>query len=735
MNPLPDTFSNPQLWPLLLFAILPALLYFIDRRRARRLDWPALRFFLIRQKGKLRWIRFREALLIGVRTLALALLVYALLGPVTRVEEELGAENAPSRGLVLAFDTSFSMSYRPGGEPGTLLERAKSRARELLDELRPEDAALALAPLKPVGETAGDLFDREKTRAIVAEIAPDAGRFELLRALDKAIERAAELPSTVREIYVFTDFQAHGLPQADQGSVEFLASRLRALDPAPSIELVDCGVPEPLNHRIVELESDSLATGTASPVGLKVRVAPAPGTEGLQLRITVNGEVISSRPLPPGKPGSPVQEVFASHRFSSAGSARLSAEIVGEEAGDGLRADDSRHLVIEVLDRLEVPIIQENPDSGRAGGGHWLDLALFPRYGETNPPEVIFRPTIMDSVNRDLLERSRIVILSGIQPMDPAELGLIEDFVNHGGGLLVFAGEKTDRDFANSRLWREGRGLLPAELVQRRKAAPGETLHPLQTDLEHPVFSIFKGISEGELARVSIRNYWQAGALGKNCTVLSKTTSEFPWIIECSRGTGKIILFLTSANPVDTDLPRTPLFVPLLHRMVRYLALGPSSSLTCEQGRSIDLPLETEDPDGKVRITTPGGGSSVSEASEFKGKPAISWNQTGETGFYTFDFSGGDGSRRTEIRAVNTNSRESDLSRLDNDTMQKLAGSLGARIGSHSQKRSGPRRTAVVEIEHWPYALLLGLALLVTELLLLRGMKGSRAAEPPGGAA
>ena len=47
MNPLPDTFNNPQLWPLLLFAILPALLYFIDRRRARRIDWPALRFFLL----------------------------------------------------------------------------------------------------------------------------------------------------------------------------------------------------------------------------------------------------------------------------------------------------------------------------------------------------------------------------------------------------------------------------------------------------------------------------------------------------------------------------------------------------------------------------------------------------------------------------------------------------------------------------------------------------------------
>lgn len=735
MNPLPDTFNNPQLWPLLLFALLPALLYFIDRRRARRLDWPALRFFLARQRGRLRWIRFREALLIGVRTLALALLIYALLGPVNRIEEELGAESTSSRGLVLAFDTSFSMSYRPDGTPANLLERAKSRARELLDELRPVDAALILTPPGRVYKDESGLFDRGKTRRDLDAIQLARGHFELLHSLDNAIEKASELPSTVREIYVFTDFQAHSLPQADRGSLDFLASRLRALDPVPSIELVDCGAAKPLNHRVVELGSDSLATGTASAVSLRVRVSPAPGTEGLQLRITVDGEVISSRPLPPAKPGSPDPVVLASHRFTSAGNARVSAEIVGEEAGDGLRADDSRHLVIEVLDRLEVPILQENPDSGRSAGGHWLDLALFPRYGEINPPEVIFRPAIMGSINRELLERSRVVILSGIRPMEQAEMSLIEDFVSRGGGLLVFAGEKTDKDFANSRFWREGRGLLPAALVRWQSAGPGESLHPLETDLEHPVFSIFKGASEGELERISIRNYWQAGPPGENSTVLSKATSEFPWIIERSRGMGKTILFLTSATPADTDLPRTPLFVPLLHRMVRYLALGPSSSLAFEQGEAIDLPLKTGDSRGTVRITTPGGESSTTETSELEGKPALTWEQTLETGFYTFAFSNAAGSRRTETRAVNTNPRESDLRRLDHDTLEDLAGSLGIHLGNYSHKRPGPRQTTLVEIEHWPYALLLGLALLVAELLMLRRMAGSRTGEPPGGIA
>ncbi len=735
MNPLPDTFNNPQLWPLLLFAILPALLYLIDRRRARRIDWPALRFFLNRQKGRLRWMRLREALLIAVRTLALALMVYALLGPVTLVEEELGTDRSSSRGLVLTFDTSLSMSYRPGGEPGNLLERAKTRARRLLEELKPADAALLLNPARPRGEARSELFSREKNQAELEELSLEAGRFELLHAIDEAIEAASGLPSEVREIYIFTDFQAHSLGQGDQENLDFLAARLRALDPLPSLELVDCGVPEARNHRVIELESDSLATGTASPVGLRVKVSPVPGTEGLQLRITVNGEVISSRPLPAVKAGSPPLEIVASHRFNSAGEARVSAEILGEDAGDGLRADDARHLVIEVLDRLEVPIIQADPDSGRVDGGHWIDLALFPRYGETNPPEVIFRPAIMKSISGTLLEKARVLILSEVQPIEPPELGLIEDFVSRGGGLLIFAGEKADRDFANSRLWREGRGLLPAGLLQLRKAATGEALHPLQTDLEHPVFSIFKNVSEGELARISIRNYWQAGAPGPNSSVLSRITTELPWIIEHSQGAGKIILFLSSAAPAASDLPRTPLFVPLLHRMVRYLALGPSSSLASEQGQPIDLVLDTVETAGPVRVTQPGGESSLVEASELSGKPAISWSRTLETGFYSFDFSKELGTRRRETRAVNSNPGESDLSRLEESARQKIAEALGGRLARHSQESTGSLQTAMVELEHWPYALVAGLALLLAELLLLRGIRAPVKAEAAGGKA
>lgn len=729
MSPLPDTFHNPYLWPLLLFALLPTLLYIIDRRKARRMDWPALRFFLTRQRARMRWIRLREALLIAVRSLALFLMVYALLGPVTRIEKELGGASPASRGLVLVFDTSFSMAYHPAEDSGDLLARGKRNARALLDELGPTDTALVLAPANASLETSDELFDLEKTRLAMEELQLAGGSFDLLRAIDEAIARASRLPSSVREIYIFTDLQGSGMGETQTRNLDFLASRLAALDPTPSIQLVDCGVAEAPNNRVVEFESDSLVTGTDAAIGLRARVATFKDARDLYLRITVNGEIIANKPLAVGKTGSPARELTFQHRFSSAGPARVSAEIVGEKAGDGLPADDARHLVIEVLDRLEVPILQASPDRGKAGGGHWLDLALFPRYGEAHPPEVIFRPVILGSANSPILDRSRVLILSGLRMAEARELELIEAFVHRGGGLLIFADAETDSLFANQRLWRGGRGLLPVELLERQVAVAGESYHPLETSMDHPVFSIFKGVSEADLARLSIRSLWQTGSMKEEAAVLSKTSGGPPWIIEHSPGKGRVVFFATGADPTDTDLPRTPLFVPLLHRMIRYLALGPSPDLGRDQGEPIEVALEADERSDTIRLTSPAEEAVNISIPDDATRRTATWKETRETGFYSFDFSRENGDRRTVTLAVNMNPDESNLKRIDKKSLALLERKLGLARGSHSRDRQGARREFIDEIEHWPYALFSGLLLLLCELVLLRGF----ASTTPGG--
>ena len=119
MAPIFDSIENLHLWPLGLLCLVPLLLYLLDRQRARHVDWPAVRFFLVRRSSRLRWIKLREALLILIRTLAIAVIVLAFLRPVQTVHVETTDEDdAVRRGVVLVIDSSVSMSYRHGEPEG-----------------------------------------------------------------------------------------------------------------------------------------------------------------------------------------------------------------------------------------------------------------------------------------------------------------------------------------------------------------------------------------------------------------------------------------------------------------------------------------------------------------------------------------------------------------------------------------------------------------------------------------
>ncbi len=77
--------------------------------------------------------------------------------------------------------------------------------------------------------------------------------------------------------------------------------------------------------------------------------------------------------------------------------------------------------------------------------------------------------------------------------------------------------------------------------------------------------------------------------------------------------------------------------------------------------------------------------------------------------------------------------RPTNLERIDADSLELLERKLGADRLRHSQDRPGLRQSVIVEFEHWPYALLAGLLLLLCELVLLRGFASSRAPQQAGG--
>src|SRR5262245_26619685 len=136
-------FNNPMfLWGLAA-APLPILLHLINRTRAKKVPFTALRFIeqsLAQQSIK---YRLRELLLMVLRVAMMALLALLLARPLFRSKYFSFVQKVQSTAVVVLDDT-LSMSYREGER--TLGERARDEAIKYLDTLT-EGSRVSFYPL------------------------------------------------------------------------------------------------------------------------------------------------------------------------------------------------------------------------------------------------------------------------------------------------------------------------------------------------------------------------------------------------------------------------------------------------------------------------------------------------------------------------------------------------------------------------------------------------------------
>src|SRR5262249_8715434 len=102
---------------------------------------PAFRFLLQRHRTNLRKLRLRHIVLLALRILLIAAVVFAVARPMAVLEFLQTGKEGPVA-AVLVFDTSFSMQYKKDGQ--TRLDEAKKRGKELVEKLPPNSWVLVL---------------------------------------------------------------------------------------------------------------------------------------------------------------------------------------------------------------------------------------------------------------------------------------------------------------------------------------------------------------------------------------------------------------------------------------------------------------------------------------------------------------------------------------------------------------------------------------------------------------
>jgi uncharacterized membrane protein YobD (UPF0266 family) len=246
----------------LLAASLPVLIHLLNRRRLKRIRFPAVRFVLLSQKRISRSYRLRHWLLLALRTLAVVFLALLLANPIFQTGAGLFAGGGPIA-LVVLLDDSLSMTW--SGDGGGF-KQAKEAARLLISALNDGDRA-AIIPMTLSGNEAfrlkgeKDVLLKELETIEIAD-----GSADPAAALDKAYELLSP-PAAQKEIRLITDMALTGWDR-------FSTSALKQFDPSIPLKAIRIGNrQQPLNGTIKEVRSTGQGIGVDVPLTLEATVA------------------------------------------------------------------------------------------------------------------------------------------------------------------------------------------------------------------------------------------------------------------------------------------------------------------------------------------------------------------------------------------------------------------------------------------------------------------------------
>jgi hypothetical protein len=240
--------------------------------------------------------------------------------------------------------------------------------------------------------------------------------------------------------------------------------------------------------------------------------------------------------------------------------------------------------------------------AGDGKGDLFLKQALSPDGLSKRSPVAIEPAHPVELETRDLSQID-LVILSNVRSLAAASWQRLREFVRGGGGLLVFGGEEVDPSGYTPAA---SQGVLPLSVQGRKSERDKSSLEIM--DPAHAVFAPFSGGMNGDLSIRAFRTWLVMEPLpDPDARVLARFKGSSPAIVEREIGSGRVLVFASSADPSWNDLPSygAP-YVPLMHLLVRHAIGRTGAPVSAVVGEALSVPLPRRHG-ARARVAWPGG--------------------------------------------------------------------------------------------------------------------------------
>lgn len=671
------------LTPLFLVALaglaIPIVLHLIQKERRNVVQFPSLMFLQRIPYQSVQRRRIRHWLLLLMRLAALALIVLAFARPFLRRSDIAAAAAGGAREVVVLLDRSYSMGY------GDRWSRALDAARGAINGMSGGDRGSIVLFGTGAEVALRSTSDKGRLLAALAGVEPGAGatRFGPVLKLAGSILAESALPR--REAVLISDFQRAGWQGAE------------------GVRLPDGAVLTP-----VHLADRSTSNLAVTPVALQrsffegqERVTVTAGVQNhgesaatIDVSLEIGGRPIQTRPVavtPQGSASITFEPITVAERHMRA-SVRL--------GDDALGRDNTFHFVLTPEDPIRI-IVAERSGAPRDSSLYVVRALSF---GEAPRFDVRIAPA--DAIPADDLNRAAVVILNDT-PVSQATAERLQRFVQGGGGLFAVVGSRA--------AWPAGADIMPASVSATSDRTSGAAARLGALEYGHPVFELFRAPRSGDFSSARFYGYRTLTPV-PGAQVLARFDDGAAALVERRIGSGRVLLWSSTLDTAWNDLPVKPVFLPFVHRVVRYLAayrepqpwrtvgdvVDPAAAPGVTGAAGREVPRIVVTPAGQ-RLTIDEEGPDVLELLE--------------QGFYELRTEAKEAAP-TAVVASNVDLRESDLRAVDPDEV--VAAAMGRAGGAMAYEAAAAPTDAAQESAQriWWYLLFAGLLLLAAETIV-----------------
>ena len=683
------TFLNPAFLWLATAVAVPIIVHLFNFRRPRKVLFSHLAFVREVNKVVLRRLKLKQWLLLAVRILTIVALTFAFADPV--IPNKNATTGAAERSVVILLDNSYSMSG--ADERGLYIEQAKELAKEIVKAHAPTDEFQILTT--GGGKFVGAFYPQKQALETVEAVGFHNRLFSYAQALQNLPQYFANARKPARLFYFISDFQQstvlqdtlQGLEIPSQTTVKFLSLGRRVQS----------------NLYITDMRFDTpvVEKGRPTTVALAVQNDSEADVDKLGVKMELEGRpaATASVDLKPGQ-SAPAELTLTPERGGW-----LSGSVTVEDSP--AEFDNTRYFSFYIPENAKILLVTSDEDPA------FLKLFYQNLVGQ-------YRTDVIDrrALGNVDWEEYEGAIFAGNPDIGSGAGQKVKAWLENGRALMVFPSWRANMTGLNEFLTEIGAGRYgePSE-------APAKFAKP---DLEHPLFQgVFANArADGEFDGPNLSRTvpFQPAAEGVQNTVIKDETGR-AMLHESRVGAGGAYVFSFFPSLAWGDFPLKTSFAPILYRAT--LAFNNQTRNRFSYGVGEPVVKKVRPVSSKpIKLRAADGAEYVPEQYPQTGLVALRFDRLEiPAGNYSLV----QGDTLLEKISFNYPEAESKTAKPNDDELRKFLAERGLAAievvpGAPEQVRKDVSEQAT-GTPLWKYFILLALALLATEIAILKFLK------------